>query len=221
MGDAVLTLQNITHTYGDMRVLDKLSLTLNAGQAVALTGPSGSGKSTLLQIAGLLDAPSQGEVSVCGTPADTDRARTQLRRHEIGFVYQFHHLLPEFSALENIMMPLRIAGLASKGHAKHALDLLGEVGLSERAQHRPAELSGGERQRVAICRALIHEPSLILADEPTGNLDEANADTIFAMFLKLARESGAAILVATHNMALAAQLDMHYQLHLGRLEAVK
>ena len=218
MDNTMLALHNITHTYGDLRVLDNLSLSLSAGQAVALTGPSGSGKSTLLQIAGLLDAPSQGEVSLGGTLATNDATRTQLRRHEIGFVYQFHHLLPEFSAIENIMMPLRIAGLASKGHQKHALELLGEVGLADRAQHRPSELSGGERQRVAICRALIHEPSLILADEPTGNLDEANADAIFKMFLKLARESGAAILVATHNMALAGQLDMHYRLHLGRLE---
>ncbi len=218
MGDIMLALKNITHTYGELRVLDDLSLSLNAGQAVALTGPSGSGKSTLLQIAGLLDAPKQGEVSVSGISATNDATRTQLRRHEIGFVYQFHHLLPEFSALENIMMPLQIAGTASKGHQKHALELLGEVGLADRAHHRPAELSGGERQRVAICRALIHEPSLILADEPTGNLDEANADAIFAIFLKLAQESGAAILVATHNMALAGQLDVHYRLHMGKLE---
>lgn len=216
----VLELNNITHRYGELDVLRDVSLSLNAGESAALTAPSGAGKSTLLQIAGLLDVPSSGEVLIDGQSAQSDTQRTQLRRHHVGFIYQFHHLLPEFTALENALMPLRIAGRISKGHEKHAAELLERVGLSGRAHHRPGELSGGERQRVAIVRALIHEPKLILADEPTGNLDETNAQAMFDLMLELVRSSGAALLVATHNNALAAKLDSHYQLHLGRLESV-
>ena len=150
--------------------------------------------------------------------AMNESQRTQLRRHEIGFIYQFHHLLPEFTAMENILMPLKIAGRISKGHQARAMEMLEAVGLANRATHYPSELSGGERQRVAILRALIHEPSLILADEPTGNLDESKADDVFAMLMKLSKDSGAAVLVATHNMELAGQLDKQYRLHLGKLE---
>lgn len=214
----MLQLENVSHRYGDLEVLHTVSLVLKAGETAALSGPSGSGKTTLLQIAGLLDTPSGGTVSIDGQHAKTDAERTHLRRHQLGFIYQFHHLLPEFSALENALMPLRIAGRTSRGHEAHAKALLAQVGLEQRIHHRPGELSGGERQRVAIVRALVHEPKLVLADEPTGNLDEMLAEDMFALFLQLAKDSGAAVLVATHNLALAGKLDAHYRLHLGQLE---
>ena len=218
MVDMALELQNITHHYGELEVLKNVSLRIRAGETVALTGASGSGKSTLLQIAGLLDASSEGRVHICGEQATTDAARTRLRRNMIGFVYQFHHLLPEFSALENALMPLHIAGRADNAAREKAHALLEKVGLSNRAHHRPAELSGGERQRVAIVRSMIHAPKLILADEPTGNLDERNAQAIFEAFIDLAKQSGAAILIATHNPNLAQQLSATYHLHLGHIE---
>lgn len=214
----ILELKNITHRYGELEVLKDVSLAIRAGETVALTGASGSGKSTLLQIAGLLDTPSEGEVRICGEQATADGARTRLRRDLIGFVYQFHHLLPEFSALENALMPLHIAGRADSVARTRAMALLEKVGLASRAHHRPAELSGGERQRVAIVRSMIHAPKLILADEPTGNLDERNAQAIFELFIELAKQSGAAVLIATHNLSLSQQLSASYRLHLGRIE---
>lgn len=216
----VLTLQHITHRYGELEILRDVSLSVKEGERIALVGPSGSGKTTLLQLAGLLDTPTSGTIAIAGkeTTSLSEEKSTLLRREAIGFVYQFHHLLPEFSALENVRMPLRIAGQQDKD--KRAQALLERVGLNERISHRPGELSGGERQRVAICRALIHSPKLVLADEPTGNLDEAKADEVFALLTELAKETGAGVVVATHNLELAAQLDVTYRLHLGRLEKI-
>jgi lipoprotein-releasing system ATP-binding protein len=192
-----------------LEVLRGVDFGLAAGELAALVGPSGSGKSTLLQIAGLLELPSGGEVYVkgraCGALGDTER--TGLRRDAIGFVYQFHHLLPEFTAAENVMMPMRIAGLA-KGEARaRAMELLGQLGLTARAEHRPSQLSGGEQQRVAIARAIANRPALLLADEPTGNLDQSTAEVVFAELVELVRGHGMAALIATHNDALAARMD--------------
>ena len=209
----ILQLQNITHYYqqGDnkLQVLSALNLCVARGECVALVGQSGSGKTTLLQIAGLLDNPTSGEVLVAGEDMSkaNDSLRTATRKNQIGFVYQFHHLLPEFSALENVMLPQMIAGVSRGKAEKRALELLTSLGLASRTSHRPAKLSGGECQRVAIARALANNPSLLLADEPTGNLDPQTAAEVFAMFLKLAKERGLALLVATHNMELAGKMD--------------
>ena len=180
-----------------------------AGQSAALVAPSGAGKSTLLHIAGLLEKPDKGEVFIAGeaTVGMSDAARTTLRRGEIGFVYQFHHLLPEFSALENIMLPQMIGGLSRREASERALQLLHYLGLSARASHRPSELSGGEQQRVAIARAVANGPRLLLADEPTGNLDPKTADHVFAALEAIVRATGLATLIATHNMELAARMD--------------
>ncbi len=190
-----------------------------AGQSAALVAPSGAGKSTLLHIAGLLEKPDKGEVFIAGeaTVGMSDAARTTLRRGEIGFVYQFHHLLPEFSALENIMLPQMIGGLSRREASERATQLLHYLGLSARASHRPSELSGGEQQRVAIARAVANGPRLLLADEPTGNLDPKTADHVFAALEAIVRATGLATLIATHNMELAARMDRRVTLHEGLL----
>lgn len=200
-------------------VLTGASVVLQPGEVVALVAPSGAGKSTLLHIAGLLDTPDAGSIAIAGQDVTqaNDRKRTETRRRDIGFVYQFHHLLPEFSALENIVLPQLADGAAQGAAEARATQLLGEVGLSDRATHRPAELSGGEQQRVAFCRALANAPSVLLADEPTGNLDPATSDVIFRVLLGLVRETGLAALIATHNPALAAQMDRTVTLEGGCL----
>jgi lipoprotein-releasing system ATP-binding protein len=223
MSESVLELRGVSRSFrqgaGRLEVLRQVSLAVSPGEIVALIGPSGAGKSTLLQISGLLEPPTSGEVLIKGEPAGrlSDARRTELRRTAIGFVYQYHHLLPEFSAAENVILPQMIAGL-SRGKARgRALELLAMVGLSQRAEHRPAQLSGGEQQRVAIARALANGPALLLADEPTGNLDHTTADGVFAMLVKLVRAVGLGALVATHNLALADQMDRILALDDGRL----
>jgi len=210
-----------TYTQADkpLEVLRGADLALWPGQSVALIAPSGAGKSTLLHLAGLLERPDDGEVYVGHEPTShmEDDARTSLRRLEIGFVYQFHHLLPEFSAQENVMLPQMIRGL-SRGVAKRrAGELLAYLGLGERLTHRPAELSGGEQQRVAIARAVANSPRILLADEPTGNLDPKTADHVFAALTQLVRATGLAALVATHNLDLAARMDRRVALRDGRI----
>lgn len=224
MSDAVLALNGIVRTFrqadNDLRVLRGASLDIATGEIVALVGPSGAGKSTLLHIAGLLERPDEGEVYVAGERCNglSDDRRTGLRRTSIGFVYQFHHLLPEFSALENLVLPQMIAGKSRSVAGNEARRLLRQVGLSERAQHRPARLSGGEQQRIAIARALANEPKLLIADEPTGNLDRATAERVFAFLLELVRSTGTAALVATHNLDLADRMDRTLLLRDGELE---
>jgi lipoprotein-releasing system ATP-binding protein len=204
-----------------IRVLDGASLSLAAGEVAALVAPSGAGKSTLLHIAGLLDLPSGGRVRIAGAPAEGlgERARTRLRRDTIGFVYQFHHLLPEFSALENVALPQRAAGVARSAAEARARDLLAAVGLAGRLSHRPAELSGGEQQRVAVARALANRPRLLLADEPTGNLDPETSGQVFEMLMGLVRETGLAALIATHNLDLAGRMDRVLRLQGGQVVA--
>lgn len=202
-----------------LEVLQDASFKVSGGEIVALVGPSGAGKSTLLQIAGLLERPNGGQVLIDGQECLglSDGQRTALRRRAIGFVYQYHHLLPEFSAVENVMMPQLING-AGKGRARDkALGLLQSVGLAERAEHRPARLSGGEQQRAAIVRALANDPSILLADEPTGNLDPDTADGVFAQLLHLVRDGGLAAVIATHNMDLAQRMDRVLRLEHGRI----
>ncbi|WP_339641488.1 ABC transporter ATP-binding protein [Jannaschia helgolandensis] len=203
----------------EIRVLNGVDLTLNAGEVVALVAPSGAGKSTLLHIAGLLDTPDDGAVTMGGTDLTgaSDRLRTRARRDRIGFIYQFHHLLPEFTAAENIILPQLANGVSARAARSRAEDLLGRVGLSHRADHRPAEMSGGEQQRTAFCRALANGPGLLLADEPTGNLDPGTSDTVFAALLTLVRETGMAALIATHNLELAGRMDRVLRLDGGRL----
>ncbi|MBV9884308.1 MAG: ABC transporter ATP-binding protein, partial [Sphingomonadaceae bacterium] len=197
-----------------------IDLKVGAGEIVALLGPSGSGKSTLLQAVGLLEGGFEGSIRIEGAEAASldDRARTRLRRDTLGFVYQFHHLLPDFSALENVVVPQLIHGATHEAARERATSLLGTLGLSERLTHRPSKLSGGEQQRVAVARALANRPALVLADEPTGNLDEHTADIVFAEFLNLVRGEGSAALVATHNERIAARMDRVLRLHEGRLE---
>ncbi|MGE0241465.1 MAG: ABC transporter ATP-binding protein [Parvibaculaceae bacterium] len=196
-----------------------VSVKVHPGEIVALVGQSGSGKSSLLHIAGLLEAPTAGEVYVAGQNCTTldDTSRTRIRRIGIGFVYQFHHLLPEFSALENVMMPQLIAGMEKPAARKRALELLERFGLAKRAEHRPAELSGGEQQRVAISRALANRPLLLLADEPTGNLDPRTSDQVHAEFLRVIAEEGVGALVATHNVELARRMTRLVRLENGQL----
>jgi lipoprotein-releasing system ATP-binding protein len=202
-----------------LEVLHGVSLEVRPGELVALVGPSGSGKSTLLHIAGLLERADAGEVMVGGQTASLldDNARTALRRNTIGFVYQYHHLLPEFSALENVVLPQMIAGLAKAEARVRAAELLGLVGLTERAEHRPARLSGGEQQRVAIARGLANAPAILFADEPTGNLDPHTADGVFDLLVKLVRGAGLAALIATHNLDLAARMDRTLRLEDGHI----
>lgn len=204
----------------EVRVLDGVSLDIQAGEVVALVAPSGAGKSTLLHIAGLLDTVDSGTIEIDGELATnlSDRARTRLRRNNIGFVYQFHHLLPEFSAIENIVLPQRAAGVSLQEATEKAEHLLAKVGLSTRMLHRPGELSGGEQQRVAFCRALANNPRILLADEPTGNLDPDTSDRVFEVLLELVRETGLSALIATHNLELAARMDRVLKLSSGHLE---
>ncbi|WP_118857196.1 ABC transporter ATP-binding protein [Sphingomonas mesophila] len=203
-----------------IHVLRGIDLAIQPGEIVALLGPSGSGKSTLLQAVGLLEGGFEGSIRVVGEEASRldDENRTRLRREALGFVYQFHHLLPDFDALENVMLPQIIRGADDEAARQRATDLLSTLGLAERLTHRPAKLSGGEQQRVAVARALANRPPLVLADEPTGNLDEKTADRVFAEFLALVRGEGSAALVATHNERLAAKMDRVVRLHEGLLE---
>ena len=193
-----------------------------AGEVVALVAPSGAGKSTLLHIAGLLDTADQGQVAINGQDltAASDRVRTGVRRSDVGFIYQFHHLLPEFSALENIVLPQLANGVAASRAEDRARGLLDKVGIAKRADHRPAELSGGEQQRVAFCRALANDPTVLLADEPTGNLDPETSERVFDTLMGLVRETGLAALIATHNLDLAAKMDRQMRLSAGILEQV-
>ncbi len=209
-------------TQGDVtiHVLRGVDLVIQPGEIVALLGPSGSGKSTLLQAVGLLEGGFEGSIKLAGEEASTldDNGRTRVRRDLLGFVYQFHHLLPEFSAVENVVLPQLVSGAEPSAAYERARQLLGTLGLSQRLDHRPAKLSGGEQQRVAVARALANKPPLILADEPTGNLDEKTADTVFAEFLNLVRGQETAALVATHNERLASRMDRVVRLHEGRLQ---
>ena len=220
---AVLELRAIVQTFHQagraIEVLKGASLALRAGEIVALTGPSGAGKSTLLQIAGLLERPRGGAIVVAGARCDglPDRRRTRLRRERLGFVYQFHHLLPEFSALENVVLPQMIAGRSRRDAGARARALLARLGLEARADHRPARLSGGEQQRVAIARAIANEPVVLLADEPTGNLDQETADSVFASLAEIVRATGLAALVATHNASLARRMDRRLAIENGVL----
>ncbi|MEO8883573.1 MAG: ABC transporter ATP-binding protein [Devosia sp.] len=212
-GDVHLALKGVHRDYGEgetlVRVLEAADLVVNSGEMVALVAPSGAGKSTLLHISGLLERPQQGEVEIVGQPTTklSDRARTLLRRTTVGYVYQFHHLLPEFTALENVSIPQMIAGVNQSDADKRSHFLLGVLGVDPRAAHRPAELSGGEQQRVAIARAAANHPRVILADEPTGNLDPGTSDLVFEALRTLIREEGAAALIATHNFDLARRAD--------------
>ena len=204
---------------GVLEIFRGIDLTLRQGELVALVGPSGSGKSSLLHIAGLLEAPTSGEVFIGGAAASAlpDAERTRIRRDTIGFVYQAHHLLPEFSAMENVVMPQRIAGRPRAAAHRDAAHILSHLGLGDRLTHRPAQLSGGEQQRVAIARALANRPKILLADEPTGNLDVKTSAGVFAALIELVRSEGLAALVATHNLELAARMDRALVLHEGKL----
>ena len=219
----VLELKNVGRHFlqgeRDLVILDGASFTLKAGETVALVAPSGTGKSTLLQIAGLLEHPDEGEVIVSGRACEHlgDTERTAVRRSEIGFVYQFHHLLPEFSAIENIMMPQMIAGLSTAEAKERAAQLLDYMRIGHRGEHRPAELSGGEQQRVAIARAVANAPSLLLADEPTGNLDPETAGYVFEARDALVRQSGLSAMIATHNHELASLMDRCVTLQDGKV----
>ncbi|MCC5957994.1 MAG: ABC transporter ATP-binding protein [Rhodobacteraceae bacterium] len=224
MNDQALSLRDITKTYNagrpnEVAVLRGASLSLDRGEVVALVAPSGAGKSTLLHIAGLLDTPDTGAVVINGADMTRlgDHARTAARRGQVGFIYQFHHLLPEFSALENIILPQLANGVAKAQAEARARDLLDRVGVGPRAAHRPAALSGGEQQRVAFCRALANEPSLLLADEPTGNLDPETSDQVFGALMALVRDTGLSALIATHNMDLAARMDRVVRLDTGEV----
>ncbi|MDK1489199.1 ABC transporter ATP-binding protein [Sinorhizobium sp. 7-81] len=222
-----LQLSGIERHYGEgdtyLPILKGVDLTLRAGETVALVAPSGTGKSTLLHIAGLLEHPDAGEVVVSGLACNglSDDRRTAIRRKEIGFVYQFHHLLPEFSALENIMMPQLIAGLSKAEAAERATALLDYMRIGHRASHRPTELSGGEQQRVAIARAMANAPLVLLADEPTGNLDPETAGYVFEALEALARQSGLAALIATHNHELASLMDRRVTIEDGKVVELK
>ena len=220
---AVLELRDIVRQYkseaGVLRVLDGANLILNPGELVGLVGPSGSGKSTLLHTAGLLEKPEDGKVFLEGEDciALNDSGRTRLRREKLGFVYQFHHLLPEFNARDNVAMPLMVGGVKRRAARDKADALLAEMGLAERAKHQPGQMSGGEQQRVAIARALVNDPRLVIADEPTGNLDPATTERVFQSLIRMARSEGAAVLVATHNMALTQHMDRVLTLQDGKL----
>ncbi len=224
MSDYALELAGIEKIYNrgaasEVVVLRGATLEVARGEVVALVAPSGAGKSTLLHIAGLLDTPDEGSVALGGLNMIglSDRARTEARRAEIGFIYQFHHLLPEFSALENIVVPQLANGVPKAEAEARARALLESVGIAPRADHRPAALSGGEQQRVAFCRALANQPRLLLADEPTGNLDPATSDQVFAALMKVVRATGLSALIATHNMELAGRMDRVVRLDAGRV----
>ncbi|MFL6789348.1 MAG: ABC transporter ATP-binding protein [Sphingomicrobium sp.] len=224
MSEAVLQTRGLMRSFTQggvtIEVLRGVDLDVQLGEIVGLLGPSGSGKSTLLQAVGLLEGGFQGSIRIAGKEASSldDDGRTSLRRDALGFVYQFHHLLPDFDALENVLLPQIIHGAEAATARARAEELLGKLGLSQRLEHRPSKLSGGEQQRVAVARALANRPPLVLADEPTGNLDEATADRVLAEFLALVRGEGSAALVATHNERLAAKMDRVVRLHEGVLE---
>lgn len=219
----ILSLKNIKRAFGktddELLIFEGLDIEIKQGELVALVGQSGSGKSSLLHIAGLLDTPNEGEIFINGADCNhlSEAKRTEIRRHEIGFIYQFHHLLPEFTALENVAVPLRLNDNSKAVAQKTAADILETLGMEHRLTHFPAELSGGEQQRVAIARAFAIGPSLILADEPTGNLDPATADHVYDEFYKLAREHKMSALIATHNMQLADKMDRVFVLENGLL----
>ena len=224
MSEQVLALSGVTKGYNhgkpnEVIVLQGADLDVGPGEVVALVAPSGAGKSTLLHIAGLLDTPDAGGVAIGGADMTrlSDRRRTAVRRGQVGFIYQFHHLLPEFSALENIVLPQRANGVAVAEAEARARDLRERVGVGARAAHRPAELSGGEQQRVAFCRALANAPRLLLADEPTGNLDPETSDRVFSALMELVRGTGLAAVIATHNLELAARMDRVVRLDKGRV----
>ncbi|MEH6409831.1 MAG: ABC transporter ATP-binding protein [Hyphomonas sp.] len=223
MSGPVLELIGINRTYrtaaGELPVLKGTDLRLNAGELVGLVGPSGSGKSTLLHTAGLLERPEAGKVMLDGIDCLSldDKGRTAIRRAKIGFVYQFHHLLPEFNAADNIAMPLMIAGVKKKAARAKASELLEVMGLADRGHHQPGQMSGGEQQRVAIARALANDPRLVIADEPTGNLDPVTTERVFATLIKMVRNEGAAVLVATHNFSLTQHMDRVLTLKDGQL----
>ncbi len=220
----ILEISNLRRTFRQgevvIEVLRGVDLNLVSGEIVALLGPSGSGKSTLLQAAGLLEGGFDGHIAIDGVAAEALDAeqRTAMRREKLGFIYQFHHLLPDFTALENVVLPQLVAGRSGPDAEKRAADLLSALGLAARLHHKPAKLSGGEQQRVAVARAMANQPRLILADEPTGNLDERTADAVFDEFVSLVREHGSAALVATHNERLAERMDRVVRLHDGVLE---
>ena len=226
MSEFAVELKGLERTYrqgeSELHVLRGAELAVKKGEVVALVGPSGAGKSTLLHVAGLLELPDRGQVFIDGRPCNelADDRRTEMRRARLGFVYQFHHLLPEFSALENIVVPQMIAGVARKDAAERAMELLESLGLGPRADHRPGQLSGGEQQRVAIARALANRPALLLADEPTGNLDPETSDSVFAQLVRLSKQHGLAALIATHNPALAARMDRTVRLENGVLTQI-
>lgn len=222
MSDPVLDLKGVTKSYNAgqpnaVHVLRGIDVTLEVGEVVALVAPSGAGKSTLLHIAGLLDLPDAGSVAIAGEDMTglSDARRTAARREDVGFIYQFHHLLPEFTAAENIVLPQLAKGAARAAAEARAQALLAQVGIAERASHRPAALSGGEQQRVAFCRALANAPKLLLADEPTGNLDPATSDQVFEALMTLVRATGLSALIATHNLDLAARMDRQIRLDAG------
>ena len=227
MSVPVLELRGVVREYrseaGVLRVLDGADLVLNPGELVGLVGPSGSGKSTLLHTAGLLEKAEDGTVLLEGEDCTrmSDNGRTRLRRDKLGFVYQFHHLLPEFNARDNISMPLMVGGVPRRVARDKADTLLEEMGLSDRADHQPGQLSGGEQQRVAIARALSNDPKLVIADEPTGNLDPATTDRVFASLVRMARNEGAAVLIATHNHGLTQHMDRVLTLADGKLTDFK
>lgn len=225
MSKATLQVSDLTKGYNigkpnEVRVLQGVSLQVDAGEVVALVAPSGAGKSTLLHIAGLLDTPDSGTVAIAGTDMTqlSDRKRTAVRRSAVGFIYQFHHLLPEFTALENIVLPQLANGVRAREAHERGMALLDQVGIAARASHRPAALSGGEQQRVAFCRALANDPALLLADEPTGNLDPETSERVFDTLMGLVRDTGLAAVIATHNLELAARMDRQVRLTGGMLE---
>jgi len=220
----VLSVRGVTRTYktgrGDLTVLKGVDLDIMPGELVGLIGPSGSGKSSLLHAAGLLERPTSGQILIDGEDVGAldERARTRIRLSRIGFVYQFHHLLPEFDARDNVALPLRIAGKSLAEARRQAEAALGSLGLAERVLHQPPQMSGGEQQRVALARALANQPRLLLADEPTGNLDPTTSQTVFEALQKLVKETGVAALIATHNMELAGHMDRVFALKDGHLE---
>jgi lipoprotein-releasing system ATP-binding protein len=219
----MLSILNISHTYaqGDntLTILNGCSLNISAGQIVGLVGNSGAGKTTLLQLIGLLERPQDGDIEIQGksTRSLNDEARTGLRRHTYGFVYQFHHLLPEFSAIENVILPQLIAGTDKQTAKNTAAQLLGSLGLGHRLEHRPKQLSGGEQQRVAIARALANKPKILLADEPTGNLDPTTASEVFSLLVRLVKDQNIVAIIATHNHGLAKSMDRFIELKNGEL----
>lgn len=224
MSKVIFEMQNIRKTYNEgksnqVNVLTRANLILETGEIVALVAPSGAGKSTLLHIAGLLDTPDDGNILLNGETLSlkSDERRTTIRRQDIGFVYQFHHLLSEFTATENVVLPQMADGVRRKNAFKRAAILLSKVGLEKRANHRPAELSGGEQQRVAFCRALANKPSLLLADEPTGNLDQNTSNRVFENLLEIVRDTGLSALIATHNPVIAQRMDRIISIHQGKI----